>query len=473
MNLTLSQLATTLNIKLKGIDCTFSQLSINTRTMSKGDLFIAIKGEHFDGHHYIQDAIKKGACGIILESAHPKIDNLVIPKLQVTDSRIALGHIASLWRKGFSLPIVAITGSCGKTSVKEMITAIFKQAYQSVLATQGNLNNDIGVPLTLMRLNETQQIAVIEMGANHSGEIAQLVDYVKPDVAVITNAGHAHIEGFGSIEGVAQAKAEIYNGIKESGSAVINADDDFTDYWKDYCQTGLQKKSLHCFTFGLDKSADISADYKCRSTGIDLKMHTPKGDVDITLKHYGKHNIYNALAASAVALSIGCRLEHIKQGLENFNNISGRLEQKQGIADTIIFDDSYNANPSSVRAGIDALQQLEGHSILILGDMGELGQDSEALHHQLGIDVAQMGLTKLFTLGQHSEATCKGFLSITSIENGQAEHFFTKEALLNEAKDYLYRSQAHKKNMLIKGSRGMTMETIVDKLVAPQAKGIQ
>ena len=474
MTLTLSQLAKALNTSLSGVDCVFSQVSINTRTMNKGDLFIAIKGDNFDAHHYIQEAIKKGACAIVLED-NKLIDTLTIrvPYLVVLDSRIALGQIASLWRNTLSLPIVAITGSCGKTTVKEMITAIFKQAKEPILATKGNLNNNIGVPLTLMRLDEKQQMAVIEIGANHGGEIDQLVQYVAPDVAVITNAAHAHIEGFGSLEGVAHAKAEIYNGIKECGTAVINADDEFSDYWLNYCQTHLQKKLLQCLTFGLDQDADISADYKQSPDGTDLTLQTPKGNINVMLKHYGKHTVYNALASSAVALSVGCTLTHIKQGLEAFNNISGRLEQKQGIADTLIFDDSYNANPDSVRAGIDALQQLEGHTFVILGDMGELGQQSESLHYQLGLDMAKMGVTKLLTLGHDSEATCKGFLSI---KKDQATHFFKKEALIDDVKNYLYhRLKSNKKskiNMLVKGSRSMSMETIVDQLLLKESNNI-
>ncbi len=462
MKLTLARLADSLAIKLTGEDCSFSRISINTRTLNKGDCFIAIKGDNFDAHNYIEQAVEKGACAVIVQRA---VD-VAVPQLQVPDVRIALGHIASLWRAGFSLRVAAITGSCGKTTVKEMTTAIFQSAAGQVLATEGNLNNDIGVPLTLMRLNNSHKMAVIEMGANHIGEIIQLTNIVKPDIALITNAAHAHIEGFGSIEGVAQAKAEIYNGLKNNGIAIINADDKFADYWQEYCHTTLQEKKLKVVTFGVDNSADISADYTVLEQGFALTIKTTAGELSFILKHYGKHNIYNALAASAIALSAGCTLAQIKAALENFTNIAGRLEQKQGIAGSIIFDDSYNANPGSVRAGINAMQQLEGELVLILGDMAELGQQSEELHYQLGIDAAEMGVSQCFTLGDKSNATYNGFLSVKGgLKNAQAQHFSDKKVLLKAVKDFLFSSDKRKKIILIKGSRSMAMENVVRELL--------
>lgn len=484
MTLKLSQIAAALDVDLIGEDCAFSQVSINTRTVSEGDLFIAIKGENFDAHEYLQQAEEKGACALVVE----KTTESALPQLQVKDTRIALGQIASLWRDAFSLPVAAITGSCGKTTVKEMTTAIFQQATEQVLATKGNLNNDIGVPLTLMRLNNEHKMAVIEIGANHIGEIDQLVNYVKPDVAVITNVAHAHIEGFGSIEGVAKAKAEIYNGLANNcsgmkGTAVINADDTFADYWQEYCQTLVSEKSntkaIKTLSFGLDKPADISADYKPVDNGLELTIKTPNGEKVIHLKQYGKHNVYNALAATALALSSGCTLEQVKLGLENFTNISGRLEQKAGIEGTIIFDDSYNANPGSVIAGIDAILQLDGEAVLILGDMGELGEESEKLHYQLGVDAANLGVKQLFTVGIKSNETCKGFNSVIEKNDDKALHFSTKDELVNKVKDYLQYSSSGKKEckkehkrkiVLVKGSRTMAMESVVDALLQKNSK---
>ncbi|MCU7798611.1 MAG: UDP-N-acetylmuramoyl-tripeptide--D-alanyl-D-alanine ligase [gamma proteobacterium symbiont of Lucinoma myriamae] len=472
-------MASALDADLVGEDCTFSQVSINTRTVSEGDLFIAIKGESFDAHDYLEQAEEKGACALVVEKA----TELALPQLQVKDTRIALGQIASLRRDAFSLPVAAITGSCGKTTVKEMTTAIFQQARGTVLATRGNLNNDIGVPLTLMRLDNEHKMAVIEIGANHIGEIAQLVNYVKPDVAVITNVTHAHIEGFGSIDGVAKAKAEIYNGLVNNGTAVINADDVYADYWQKYCQNLVSEKNniktIKTLSFGLDKPADISADYTPVDNGLQLTIKTPDGEKVIHLKQYGKHNVYNALAAAAMALSLDCTLEQVKLGLENFTNVSGRLEQKAGIAGAIIFDDSYNANPGSVRAGIDAIQQLEGEAILILGDMGELGEESEKLHYQLGIDAANMGIKQLFTVGIKSNETCKGFNSMIEKNDAKAIHFSTKDELISKVKDYLQCPSSGKKDckkehkrkvVLVKGSRTMGMESVADALLKKNSK---
>lgn len=484
MTLRLSQIAAVTGSELTGEDCSFSQLSINTRTVSEDDLFIAVKGENFDAHDYLDQAAKKGACALVVE----RMSKLSLPQLQVADTRIALGQIAALWRDGFSLPVAAITGSCGKTTVKEMTTAIFQQAEDQVLATKGNLNNDIGVPLTLMRLNKEHKMAVIEIGANHSGEIDQLVHYVKPDVAVITNVAHAHIEGFGSIEGVAKAKAEIYNGLANNGTAVVNADDAFADYWCTLVTELSHLKGIKLLTFGLDKAADISADYIVLENGLELTIKTPEGEKIIILKQYGKHNVYNALAAAALALSSGCTLDHVKSGLENFTNASGRLEQKQGIAGTIIFDDSYNANPGSVRAGIDALQQLKGDAVLILGDMGELGEESKELHYQLGIDAANMGIKQLYTVGINSSETCKGFNVVVQEkvvqekavqkQAGRALHFATKDELIHKVKDYLQRSSLEKnentrKIVLVKGSRSMVMENVVDALLVKNSESSQ
>lgn len=470
MTLTLAQIAKVLDADLSGKDCAFSHLSINTRSVSEGDLFVAIKGENFDAHEYLHQAEEKGCCAVVIE----KNVATTVAQLQVNDTRIALGQIASLWRDAFTLPLVAITGSCGKTTVKEMTSAIFKQTKEPVLSTAGNLNNDIGVPLTLMRLNKTHTMAVIEIGANHSGEINQLVNFVKPDAAVITNVGHAHIEGFGSIEGVAKAKAEIYNGLSRNGTAVINADDAFADYWHSLVSEKKQTKAISILTFGLDNAADISADYSAVENGLELRLKTPSGKINIHLNHYGKHNIYNALAATALALSSGCTLEQIKAGLESFKNISGRLEQKPGIAGAVIFDDTYNANPGSVKAGIDAIQQLQGRAVLILGDMGELGVQAEKLHYQLGVDAANMGLKQLFTVGITSNETCKGFNSVKNRKGDNALHFATKDELLSQVKKYLQQASLDKQDalrkiVLVKGSRTMAMETVVAALVADKA----
>ena len=502
MTLTLSQVAAALRVDLVGEDRTFSQVSINTRTIEAGDLFIAIKGENFDSHEFLNQAEEKGACGLVIDQ---NIDS-ALPQIRVDNTRIALGDIASLWRSSFTLPIIAITGSCGKTTVKEMTAAILAQAHkkdkttllndeqksneqksdENILATRGNLNNDIGVPLTLLRLNKEHEAAVIELGANHIGEIKQLVKMVRPDVAVITNAAHAHIEGFGSLEGVAKAKAEIYTGLESGGTAVINADDPFADFWRDYCQdlnNGFTKSGqseqhgkINTLTFGLDNSADISADYTQLSDGLELHIKTPAGEQLVVLKQFGKHNVYNALASTAAAIASGCSLDDVRNGLQGFTNVSGRLEQKQGLQGAVIFDDTYNANPGSVIAGIEAIQQAalqqnNSEIMLIFGDMGELGEESKQLHYQLGVDAAKMGIRRLFTVGNYSRETCAAFnvtinkqnnKSFTSVEDSSnAEHFATKKELIQNVQNTLHKNSV----VLIKGSRSMGMESVVDALV--------
>lgn len=490
MNLTLAQAAAALCVDLIGEDRFFSRISINTRTLEAGDLFVAIKGENFDAHEYIEQAEEKGACGLVVEH----ICSSTLPQIVVENTRLALGDIASLWSSAFSLPIVAITGSCGKTTVKEMTAAIFQQAYAEstlieqdkeeqnvVLATRGNLNNDIGVPLTLLRLNKDHKAAVIELGANHEGEIRHLVNMVQPDVALITNVTHAHIEGFGSIEGIARGKAEIYTGLANNGTAVINADDDFADYWKIFCkeQTAhADKGRIKQLTFGLssansesvdlNNAVDISAEYKQVHGGLELNLKTPIGEQTIHLQQFGKHNVYNALAAAAVTLSSGCTLQDIKDGLESFSNVSGRLEQKQGHNGTMIFDDTYNANPGSVRAGIDALMQVKnehtGEAVLILGDMAELGEESAQLHYQLGIDAAKMGITQMFSVGTMSQKTTDGYNSVIlemANKKSSANHFADKTDLIHQLKNKLPKNSV----VLVKGSRSMAMETVVDALV--------
>lgn len=474
MKQTLAQLSASLCADLIGEDCTFSKVSINTRTLETGDLFVAIKGDNFDAHEYIKQAEEKGACALVVE----KICSSVLPQIVVANTRTALGDIASFWRSAFSLPIVAITGSCGKTTVKEMSAAIFREKFSDasqsvskkrelVLATKGNLNNDIGVPLTLLRLTTDHKAAVIELGANHLGEIKQLVDRVQPNVALITNVTHAHVEGFGSIEGIAKGKAEIFTGLDSNGTAVINADDQFADYWLDCYQQQLsQNGNIKKLTFGLDKSADISADYKQLKDGLEIFIKTPEGKQVVLLKQFGIHNVYNALAATALTLSSGCSLEDIKAGLENFSNVSGRLEQKQGHHGSMIFDDTYNANPGSVRAGIEAIKQVEGDTILILGDMAELGEESAQLHYQLGIDAAQMGIRQLFTVGKMSQETANGYNSVVlngdeNIKKIAAIHFLDKSELVHKIKSKLNNHSV----VLIKGSRSMAMESVVNSMV--------
>ncbi len=456
--LNLGQAAAHLQAELTGDEVNFSRVSINTRTLQPGDLFVAIRGEHFDAHQFLKQAEEKGACGLIVATDISSS----LPLIKVRDTRLALGQIAALWRSCFSLPVIAVTGSCGKTSVKEMIGAILKIRYgNDVLLTQGNLNNDIGVPLTLMRLAPECRAAVIEMGANHQGEIAYLTDLVQPDIAVITNSANAHIEGFGSIEGVARAKGEIYSGLVRGGTAIINADDVFADYWIKSCQTINQQTSrqISIKTFAINNPADIRGTYAQAVNGLDIGMHTEQGSISLKLSQRGKHNVYNALAAAAVALAEGCELKDIKRGLEDFQHVSGRLEQKQGLNHSIIFDDTYNANPDSVKAGIEAIHQMQGNTMVILGDMGELGKNAEAMHYQLGQDIAELDIAQLYTVGNLSQAISEGFKKSRTKNQRPADvHFFSsKDELIKTVRKKINSSSV----LLIKGSRSMGMEKVV------------
>lgn len=460
---------------LTGQDVEFCSISINSRTLQKGDVFVAVKGDNFDAHEFVKQAEEKGACGLIVER---KVVS-ELPQLIVKNTREALGKIALLWRQQFSLPVIAITGSCGKTTVKEMTSAILKSAFNgddAVLATQGNLNNDIGVPLTLMRLNADHQAAVIELGANHQGEIEQLVKMVQPDVALITNAGHAHIEGFGSIEGVAQAKSEIYAGLAaqgdDKGVAIINAEDVFAHEWIQCNQQAVADGRVKLLTFGLNDTADVSAHYQQKKNGIELILKTPLGQQSLMLKQYGQHNIYNALAAAAASIAVGCRLQDVKKGLESFTEVSGRLERKEGLNGSKIFDDTYNANPGSVKAGIDALKQVaqqqtgKSEITLILGDMGELGDESAQLHYQLGSDIADLGIKQLLTVGTFTQETHKAYcIKMNKLKKQYliAEHFMSKKDLLDNIKDI--KDKFHDSDLiLVKGSRSMKMESVVSAL---------
>ncbi len=454
---------------LSALDVKFSGLSINTRTIKKGDVFVALKGENFDAHNFIKQAEEQGACGLIVER---KVAS-ELPQLIVTDTRMALGKIALLWRQKFTLPVIAITGSCGKTTVKEMTSSILRCAFSghgSVLATLGNLNNDIGVPLTLMRLNTAHKAAVIEIGANHQGEISQLVKLVQPDVALITNAAHAHIEGFGSIEGVAQAKSEIYSDLalrdNTQGIAIINADDKFAHQWIKCNEQAESEGRVKVVTFGLNNTADVSAHYQQKEDGIELKIKTSLGVQLVSLNLFGQHNIYNALAATAASIAIGCSLADVKDGLESFSDVSGRFERKTGLHGSLIFDDTYNANPGSVKAGIDALKQIAGQQntenkmVLILGDMGELGDESKQLHYQLGSDIADLGIEQLLTVGDYTRETHQAYCAqVSGLNKGdmKAVHFDNKQELIDSIKEQFHDNEL----ILVKGSRSMAMESVV------------
>jgi len=348
------------------------------------------------------------------------------------------------------LPLVAITGSNGKTTTKEMIAAILSRAGKA-LATRGNLNNDIGVPLTLMRLDASYRHGVIEMGANHPGEIAYLVNITRPQVAVITNAGSAHLEGFGSIEGVARAKGEIYGALEADGVAVINADDAYADLWR-----ALAAK-CRVFSFGIDKPADVSAKWQGDVHGSHLHLHTPVGDAELNLALPGRHNVMNALAATAAALAMGVSLDGVVKGLEGLAPVGGRLQIREGINGATIIDDSYNANPVSLRAGIDVLAACQGRRYLALGDMGELGADAEQLHAEAGTYARQAGIDGVYATGPLSKGAVEAF-------GTGGHHFAEQQQLIAALKTELDSGVT----VLVKGSRSSRMERVVAGLTEVQ-----
>lgn len=422
-------------------DTEFHGISTDTRTIAPHNLFVAIHGEQFDGHHFIDEAIKKQASAILVNR---KMDTTV-PQLIVKDTILALGTISAIWRDQFTLPLIGVTGSNGKTTLKNMIASILRAACHDdshVLATEGNLNNNIGAPLMLSRLNAKHRYGVIEMGMNHFGEIAYLTKLVKPQVAIVNNAAAAHLEGLQDVSGVARAKGEIFLGLAQDGTAILNKDDAFYDYWR-----GLIHKQQKQITFGLHNQADISATL---TDSALITLHTPQGNIDINLPLLGNHNVMNALAATAATLAIQISLDAIKKGLEQVQPAPGRLRQHQLANGVKLIDDTYNANPASVKAAINTLATLSGTKILILGDMKELGKNETELHSEIGKKAHDAGIDYLFTFGELTRAATQAF-------GKNASHFTDREELLTQVRPLIKENVT----ILIKGSRSMRMEKIV------------
>jgi UDP-N-acetylmuramoyl-tripeptide--D-alanyl-D-alanine ligase len=452
--MTLSEAARALNATLLGNDVTFQAVSTDTRTLQPGDLYVALTGDNFDGHAFVADAIAKGASAILISAA---LEAAAVPALRVVDTRLALGQLSAAWRARFSIPVIAVTGSNGKTTTKEMLAAIFGQR-GSVLATQGNLNNEIGVPLTLLRLRAEHRYAVIEMGASHPGEIAYLSSLARPTVALITNAAVAHLGGFGSLDEVARTKGGIYEGLADTGVGVVNADDAYASLWR-----GIVSER-RCVTFGMRTATDVHTDrdeIKCQmdsqAVTTVFEMHAPVGDVTIALPLLGTHNVMNALAASAAALAAGATLDDIHNGLQGMHAVKGRLTVKQGIHGVRVIDDTYNANPPSVRAAIDVLAAATGQKILVLGDMGELGDDAPAFHAQVGVQAQAAGINQLYAIGDLS------LLAVQSFGNG-GHHYASHEGMCAALASALP-GLGSSTTVLVKGSRFMRMERVVEAIV--------
>jgi UDP-N-acetylmuramoyl-tripeptide--D-alanyl-D-alanine ligase len=433
---------------LVGRDATFTGVNTDSRNLGAGELFVALVGPRFDGHNFLAEAIHAGAAGALVSRAV----ETTLPYVLVRDTRLALGELAAFWRGQFDVPVIGVTGSNGKTTVKEMIGAILGDLGPGCV-TQGNLNNDIGAPLTLLRLRASDRYAVIEMGMNHPGEIAYLSRLTRPTIALINNAAEAHLEGLGGLEGIARAKGEIFSGMAEDGTAVLNADDAFCELWR-----GLAHPR-RIVTFGLERPAEVSADFEPTRRGSAIHLKTPEGDINMSLPLLGRHNVMNALAAGAAARAAGASLQQIQAGLEKLRAVSGRLELKEGINGAHVIDDTYNANPGSVAAGLQVLKDMDGERVLVLGDMAELGFAADDIHRRVGELARRVGVGRLFALGERSR------LAVEAFGRG-GRHFDSHEALIEALIDCLHGDMT----VLVKGSRVMKMDKIVSGIVRAGAE---
>lgn len=446
IRMSLVEAAQALKAERGGGDAVFTGVTIDSRRVEPGNLFVALRGERFDGHRFADQAVRNGASALLLSRRVP----VRAPYVEVDDTRIALGRLAAHWRARVGATVVAVTGSNGKTTVKEMIASILARV-GSVLATSGNLNNDIGVPLTLLRLDPSHRFSVVELGANHAGEIAALVALARPSVSVITNAAPAHLEGFGSIEGVARAKGEIFEGLPPQGTAVINADDRFASLWK------ALAAPRRVITFGLRSDADVfasSAEGGDRDGCQTFRLHTPMGQSVVRLPLAGQHNILNALAAAAVGCAQFVPPEAIREGLESIRSVKGRLQLVRADSGARLIDDTYNANPASLESGLQALVGFPGRKLLVLGDMAELGPEASRWHAQAGQMARELGVTGLLAVGDLSRDAVRAF-------GDGAEHFPDAETLVAALRPLLSSETV----VLVKGSRCMRMERVVDALM--------
>jgi UDP-N-acetylmuramoyl-tripeptide--D-alanyl-D-alanine ligase len=450
IQLGLAAAAAAVDGRLVGKDAAFTGVSSDTRALRPGSLFVALRGPNFDGHDFLAAAAAAGAAGALVESAA----DTELPGIVVADTLQALGRLANHWRACSAARVIGLTGSNGKTTLKEMLAAILA-CRGRVMATLGNLNNAIGVPLTLCRLGD-EQFAVIEMGANHAGEIDYLTRLVQPDIAILNNAGRAHLEGFGSLEGVARAKAEIINGLGDAGTFVFNADDRFAPMWRELA-TGRRQR-----TFGVSQPADVASaagDYRVdwREGGFEARFAVTceQGSAEVALRLAGAHNRMNALAAIAAALEAGATLADAVEGLSTLRPVPGRLCPVPAMSGATLVDDSYNANPDSVLAALQVLAAAPGRRTLVLGDLAELGADAGRLHRQLGESAAAAGMDRLLTCGVLSREASQVF-------PGEARHFDDRDALVEALRADLGADDV----ILVKGSRSARMDEVVASLAA-------
>lgn len=433
--------------QLVGEDAAFSGVSTDTRSIAAGQLFVALKGPRFDAHNMLEAAVTAGAAGVIVM----RKTRGATAQILVSDSRVALGDLARNWRRRTSIPLIAVTGSNGKTTTKEMLASILRMQGPT-LATEGNLNNDIGVPLTLFRLDATHRHAVIEMGANRPHDISVLVDIAEPTVALVTMCGPAHLEGLGDLAGVAMAKGQIYSRLPSHGVAVINVDEPFSAQWR---QTAGAARVV---TFGLNTPADVTAsDIECGAigTGTAFVMHVRGERSAMRMPFDGQHNVRNALAAAAAAIAVGVPMSAIAAGLEGASKVKGRLVVKRSRGGMQLIDDSYNANPASLSAALALLERQPNARWLVFGDMGELGAGALAAHREVGLEARRAGVERLFGIGPQAREAVAAF--------GTGASWYP-DAL--QALDELMHLDGADATVLVKGSRYMQLDRLVDGLVA-------
>jgi len=450
---TVQQFAQACGGRLVGADRAYTGVSTDSRTIAAGELFVALRGPNFNGNDFVEVAAKAGAAGAVVDAQFPATIQHSLALIVVEDTQKALEKAAHAWRESFSIPLVGVAGSNGKTTVKEMISTILSQA-GTCLATRGNLNNHIGVPLTLFRLDDAQKFAVVEMGANAPGEVALLVEIGRPTVGIITNAGAEHLEGFGSLEGAARAEGEMVAGLAPEAIAIINADDEFAAMWR-----GMTRAKI--VTFGLTAGSDFTATDVRTGIAADgfvtrFTLVSPIGRTPIELNLAGRHNVINALGAAAAANAAGATLSQIAAGLETMQAVKGRLQLKKTRHGAVLIDDSYNANPSSVHAGIEVLEDLEGgRKWVVFGQMGELGAFAEEAHIEAGVFARAHGVERLFAVGENAKLTVKSF--------GAGAEWFADTTALSQAVDAALTPDVR---LLVKGSRSNRLERVVEALGA-------
>ncbi|HVL35927.1 MAG TPA: UDP-N-acetylmuramoyl-tripeptide--D-alanyl-D-alanine ligase [Burkholderiales bacterium] len=445
----LAEAAQALSGRVSGTDVRFAAVSTDTRTLRPGALFVALRGERFDGHGFLKQAAEAGAAAALVDRRYS--GEYPLPVGVVDDTRLALGALARHWRGRFSLPLVAVAGSNGKTTVKEMLACILRAdaGAGAVLATQGNLNNDIGVPLTLLRLRAEHRCGVIELGMNHQGEIAALAAIVQPAVALVNNAQREHLEFMKSVDEVAAENACVYDALPPEGVAVVNADDAHAAYFRS------RAAGRRIVDFGLQAPAAVGTGYALEPLGSALELRMPSGEAQVSLAIPGLHNVRNALAAAACACALGIAPARIARGLSQFRPYTGRLQLKRAHDGATLIDDTYNANPDSVRAAIDVLAACPGPTVLVLGDMGEVGEHGTDFHREVGGYARARGIGALLALGRAARHAAEAF-------GAGGRHFERLEDLL---------ASIEGRSILVKGSRFMRMERVVSALTGEKEGG--